>query len=98
MKLAVIAFNADSYRLDVSVADPDVASYFEAHQADFRIPDKRKVKYLLVDIDALRAKVSVSPADLTRAYNDNMRRSSPAPSRCAPATSSSRPRARTMRR
>ncbi|HUR33530.1 MAG TPA: peptidyl-prolyl cis-trans isomerase [Vicinamibacterales bacterium] len=71
IKLAVVAFNADSYRPDVSASDADVASYFEGHQADFRIPEKRKVKYVLVDIDALRTKVVISPADLTKAYNDN---------------------------
>ena len=30
-----------------------------AHQADFKIPEKRKVRYLLVDVDAMRAKVTV---------------------------------------
>jgi peptidyl-prolyl cis-trans isomerase D len=72
VKLAVIAFNADSYRPDVTASDAEVASYFEGHQAEFRIPEKRKVKYALIDIDALRAKVTVSAADLTRAYNDNI--------------------------
>lgn len=72
VKLAVVAFNADSYRPDVTASDADVASYFEGHQAEFRIPEKRKVKYVLVDIDALRAKVNVTPADLTKAYNDNI--------------------------
>jgi peptidyl-prolyl cis-trans isomerase D len=72
VKLAVVAFNADSYRPDVTASDADVTSYFEGHQADFRIPEKRKVKYLLVDIDALRAKATVTPADLTKAYNDNI--------------------------
>lgn len=72
IKLAVVAFNADSYRPDVTASDADVASYFEGHQAEFRIPEKRKVKYLLVDVDALRAKAVVSPADLTKAYNDNI--------------------------
>ena len=72
IKLAVVAFNADSYRPDVTASDADVSTYFEGHQADFRIPDRRKVKYVLIDIDAIRAKVVVSPADLTRAYNDNI--------------------------
>lgn len=72
VKLAVIAFNADSFRPDVTASDSDIATYFAAKQADFRIPEKRKVKYVLVDIDALRAKVTVTPADLTKAYNDNI--------------------------
>ena len=31
-----------------------------AHKDDFKIPEKRKVRYLLIDIDALRAKVTVA--------------------------------------
>ena len=72
VKLALVSFNADSFRLDVTASDAEVASYFEAHTADFRIPEKRKVKYLLIDVDALRAKITVPPADVERSYNDNI--------------------------
>lgn len=72
VKLAVLAFTADSFRPDVTVTDADVASHFEGHQDDFRIPEKRKVKYVLVDVEALRARVNVTPADVERAYNDNI--------------------------
>ncbi|MGE3959228.1 MAG: peptidyl-prolyl cis-trans isomerase [Vicinamibacterales bacterium] len=72
VKLAVITFNADSFRPDVSASDADVSAYFDGHKEEFRIPEKRKVKYVLVDIDAIRAKVNVTPADLTRAYNENI--------------------------
>src|SRR5262249_48487927 len=72
VKLAIVAFNADRYRPDVTASDADVTSYFNAHTADFKIPEKRKVKYLLVDVEALRAKVNVPPADIERAYNENI--------------------------
>ena len=73
VKLAIVTFNADSFRLDVSASDADVAAYFEAHTEAFRVPEKRKVKYLLIDVDALRAKITVPPADIERAYNDEPR-------------------------
>jgi peptidyl-prolyl cis-trans isomerase D len=72
VKLAVVTFNADRYLPDVSASDPDVTAYFNAHTADFKIPEKRKVKYLLIDVEALRAKVNVPPADVERAYNDSI--------------------------
>lgn len=72
VKLAVVSFRADSYRLDVSASDADVASYFDAHTADFRIPEKRKVKYVLVDVEALRSKITVAPADIERLYNETI--------------------------
>ena len=72
VKLALVTFNADRYRPDVTVSDADTASYFEAHTADFKVPEKRKVKYLLIDVEALRAKITVPPADIERAYNEGI--------------------------
>src|SRR5262249_48106276 len=43
-----------------------------AHKDDFKIPEKRKIRYLLIDIDAMRAKVSVPSADIERTYNNNI--------------------------
>jgi peptidyl-prolyl cis-trans isomerase D len=71
VKLAVVPFLTESFRPDVSATDEEVAAYFNSHQEEFRIPEKRKIRYLLVDIEAMRSKVVVSPADLERAYNEN---------------------------
>ena len=71
VKLAVVSFTAESFRSQVTATDAEVASHFDAHKEDFKIPEKRKVKYLLIDIDAMRAKVVVPPADIERQYNTN---------------------------
>jgi peptidyl-prolyl cis-trans isomerase D len=72
VKLAVVSFLADSFRPDVTVSDADVASYFEAHKADFKIPEKRKVRYALIDLEAMRAKTVVSAQEIERAYNSGI--------------------------
>jgi peptidyl-prolyl cis-trans isomerase D len=72
VKLAVVSFTADSFRNQVQASDADISSYFEAHKADFKIPEKRKIRYALIDIDALRAKQNVPAADVERAYNNNI--------------------------
>src|SRR5437867_1348229 len=51
VKLALVSFTADTFRNQVSASDSDVAAYFESHKDDFKIPEKRKIRYLLVDID-----------------------------------------------
>ncbi|PYR63611.1 MAG: hypothetical protein DMF91_02970 [Acidobacteria bacterium] len=71
VKLAVVSFTADTFRTQVTVNDAEVASYFEGHKDEFKIPEKRKIRYLLIDIDVLRAKVVVPPADVDRAYKNN---------------------------
>jgi len=72
VKLAVVSLLADTFRTQVTASDAEVASHFEAHKNDFRIPEKRKIRYLLVDIDAVRAKIVVPPADVERAYNTSI--------------------------
>ncbi len=72
VKLQVVSFLADSFRSQVTVTDQELAAHFAAHPADFKVPEKRKVRFMIVDIDAIRAKVTVPPADIERAYNDNL--------------------------
>ncbi len=72
VKLAVISFPADKFRNQATATDQEVSAYFDAHKNDFKIPEKRKIRYLLIDVDAMRAKIIVPPADVERAYNDNI--------------------------
>jgi peptidyl-prolyl cis-trans isomerase D len=72
IKLAVVPLSADSLKTQAKATDDDVAAYFNAHTADFKIPEKRKIHYLLVDIEAMRAKVTIAGTDVERAYNSNI--------------------------
>ena len=72
VKLAVVSLTADKFRSDVTASDAEVTSYFDAHTADFKIPEKRKIRYLLIDLDATRAKIVVPAADIERAYNTSI--------------------------
>jgi peptidyl-prolyl cis-trans isomerase D len=72
VKLAVVSFTADNLRSQVAVNDADVSSYFEGHKEEFKIPEKRKIRYLLVDIEAMRAKIVIPEAEIERTYNSNI--------------------------
>jgi peptidyl-prolyl cis-trans isomerase D len=72
VKLALVNITADAFRSQATAADAELSPYFDAHQADFRIPEKRRIRYLLVDVDAIRTKTVVPPADIERAYNANI--------------------------
>jgi peptidyl-prolyl cis-trans isomerase D len=72
VKLQIVALTADSFRSQVTVADADIAPYFEAHKADYRVGEQRKVKYLLLDREEARQKVAVPQTDIQRYYNDNI--------------------------
>lgn len=72
VKLQLVAITADKFRDKVSVTDADVASYFQSHQAEYRIGDRRKVKFLLIDQEQIRQKVAVTPAEIQSNYNENL--------------------------
>jgi len=72
VKLAAVSFLADAYRSEATATDAEVQTYFTAHETDFRIPEKRKVRFLLVDVDSLRAKVTVPEANVERTYNESI--------------------------
>src|SRR5476649_2176092 len=72
VKLAVVSLLADNFRTQVSASDAEVATYFDGHKTDFKIPEKRKIRYLLIDVDAVRAKVVIPSADVEKAYNNGI--------------------------
>jgi peptidyl-prolyl cis-trans isomerase D len=72
VKLAVLSFRTDAFRSAVSATDAEVSAYFEGHKEEFKVPAKRKIKYLLIDGEAVRAKITIPQADLEREYNENI--------------------------
>ncbi len=72
VKLAVLSFPADKFRDAATASDAEVAKYFEDHKEIYRVPEKRKVRFLTIDQEAMRAKVSVTGLQIERSYNDNI--------------------------
>ena len=71
VKLAVVSFAADKFREGLEATDAEISAYYEAHKNELKVPEKRKVKYALVDMQAIRNKTTVSPDDIKRYYEDN---------------------------
>jgi peptidyl-prolyl cis-trans isomerase D len=71
VKAEVVVFSADRLRDQVSVTDADVASFFESHKEDYRVGERRKIKYALVDVEQLRTRAVVLPGEIEKYYRDN---------------------------
>ncbi len=71
VKLQVVALTADKFRDKVAVSDADVASYFESRKAEYRVGERRKVRFLVIDQEQVRQKTSVLPSEVQTYYNDN---------------------------
>src|SRR4051794_4396902 len=71
VKLAVVSFPADKFRAGLEATDAELTAYFDAHKNELKIPEKRKVKYAIVDLQAIRQRIQVTPEDIQHAYEDN---------------------------
>ena len=71
VKLAVVSFPADKFKDAVSVTDAEIASHFESNKDQYRIPEKRKIKYALVDLQGIQQRTAVTQQDIQRYYDDN---------------------------
>ncbi len=61
----------DSFKDKVTVTDADLTKRFEANKESYRIGEKRKVKYALLEVDKVRETVAVPDAEVEAFYNQN---------------------------
>ena len=71
VKLGVVSFPADKFRDSVNASDEEVSAQFEGHKEQYRVPEKRKVRYVLVDTNALRERTAISAGDIQKFYQEN---------------------------
>jgi peptidyl-prolyl cis-trans isomerase D len=72
VKLEVVNVSADKFREGLSATDAELTKYFEDHKDAFRVGEKRKVRYLTIDQEAMRQKATVTGQQIERSYNDNI--------------------------
>jgi peptidyl-prolyl cis-trans isomerase D len=71
-KLDLAIFTADAFKSAVKVTPADLNTYFAAHQEDYRVPEKRRVRYLAVDAQALRSRMTVTLQEVEARYNEQI--------------------------
>lgn len=72
VKLETVAFQSDAYRTGLSATDAEVAALFEKDKVRYQIGERRKIRYLTIDAQALRATITPTTQDIERAYNTNL--------------------------
>jgi peptidyl-prolyl cis-trans isomerase D len=69
---SAIILPAESFRAQVTASDAEIAAYYEGHKEKYRVGERRKIRYLLVDEDLLRAGATVPSREIERYYNNNI--------------------------
>src|SRR5262245_41365815 len=71
VKLAVVSFPADKFREGLTATDAELSAQFEQHKNDYKVPEKRKIRYALIDLQGIRARTAIPAQDVQRYYDDN---------------------------
>ena len=71
VKLAVVNFPADKYRAATPASDAEISTWFESHKNDYKIPEKRKIKFALINTQAMRDRQQISAQDVQKYYTEH---------------------------
>ena len=74
VRLSAISFRADDFREGLDATDDDVAALFDQNANDYLVPEKRRLRFVLIDVPALKAAFTPSDADVQAYYDNNLDR------------------------
>jgi peptidyl-prolyl cis-trans isomerase D len=72
VKLDVVPVTAEAFKSQVTVSDADLAAAFEKSKDRYRIGEKRKIKYALLNVDQVRQSITVPEAEIEAFYKQNL--------------------------
>ena len=72
VKLDVVPVTAEAFKSQVTIADADLAKYFEAHKDNYKIGEKRKIKYAVLNVEQVRNAIKVPETEITAWYQQNI--------------------------
>ncbi len=71
VKFDYAVITTDQLLKDVKPTDAELKSYYEKHKAQYMNPEKRQVKFVLLDNAALAKEIPVTPPEVQRYYNSH---------------------------
>ncbi|MCB1886809.1 MAG: SurA N-terminal domain-containing protein [Rhodocyclaceae bacterium] len=72
--IALARVSAEELADSVTVTDDEVAQYYEANKAAFKLPARVKVSYLVLDRDSFTRSIEVDPAKVRQWYDEHQDR------------------------
>ena len=72
VKVQLVHVPSSAFLSQATATDAEMAAYFDVHKEDYRVGERRKVRYVLVDVEALRQGIIVPSREVERYYNDNI--------------------------
>lgn len=70
IRISLVPFSPAAFRHEIKVTDTELTTYFEDNKENFRIPERRKVRFLLIDTESQHENVTVSEEEIQNTYDD----------------------------
>jgi peptidyl-prolyl cis-trans isomerase D len=72
VKLDVVPITAEAFKNQVTVNDADLYAAFEKDKERYRIGEKRKIKYAILNVDQVRQGITVPESEIDAFYKQNL--------------------------
>ena len=72
VQVEVVAFRGDDYREEVEATDEDIQLLYSQESLDYQVPEKRKLRFLLVDEAAIFDGVTPTEDEIEEYYDINL--------------------------
>jgi peptidyl-prolyl cis-trans isomerase D len=72
VKLDVVPVTADAFKSQVTVTDAELTAAFDKQKEKYRIGEKRKIKYTLLNVDQVRQTITVPETEIEAFYKTNL--------------------------
>lgn len=72
VKLEVVGFTADQFRDGVTATDAEAQAHFAKDPSRYRFAERRKIRYLTIDTQALRQAITPTPQQIEAHYQANL--------------------------
>ncbi|SVB16298.1 uncharacterized protein METZ01_LOCUS169152, partial [marine metagenome] len=78
VRVSAISFRADDFREGLEATVEDVDALYEQSSSDYLVPEKRRLRFVILDVPALKETFTPTDADVQSYYNNNLDRYSEA--------------------
>ena len=72
VKLDLAVFTANQFRSGIQPTDAELQARFDGNKESYRVPEKRRVRYLSIDAETLRGKMTATPQEAEARYQQNL--------------------------
>jgi peptidyl-prolyl cis-trans isomerase D len=72
VKLDYVVVDPSALAAKIQPADADLQAWYNAHKAEYQVPEQRSARYLLLDVNLLKQNTKISDADLLSYYNQHI--------------------------